>query len=268
MEKIKLVVVGCAGRMGQQIIKQILILEKWTNVELVAAIENKNSSSINKKIKKIKITSNKVEAFKKGDVIIDFSLPKSTIETIKYAIKLRKKLIIGTTGLSKGQIYNLQSASKKIAIVYAPNMSIGINLLSKLAEKASEILFDQETSVEILDIHHKNKKDAPSGTALLLGNSVAKAKNFNLKNKSTTKPNKIRKKQKGRINFFCKRQGNIVGDHSVIFSNVDEEIELKHRGFARSIYASGALKAAIWVLKKKKGLLKMTDVLGISLFFY
>ena len=107
---------------------------------------------------------------------IDFSLPKSTIETIKYAIKLRKKLIIGTTGLSKGQIYNLQSASKKIAIVYAPNMSIGINLLSKLAEKASEILFDQETSVEILDIHHKNKKDAPSGTALLLGNSVAKAK--------------------------------------------------------------------------------------------
>ena len=154
MEKIKLVVVGCAGRMGQQIIKQILILEKWTNVELVAAIENKNSSSINKKIKKIKISSNKVEAFKKGDVIIDFSLPKSTIETIKYAIKLRKKLIIGTTGLSKGQIYNLQSASKKIAIVYAPNMSIGVNTtLSAIREIARAL---QTYNVHITETHHKN----------------------------------------------------------------------------------------------------------------
>ena len=261
MKKIKLVVVGCAGRMGQQIIKEI---QKCKNINLVAAIEKKNSPSINKNIKKIKITSDKETAFRKADTIIDFSLPESTIETVKYATKLKKKLVIGTTGLSANQVSKIKSASKKTAIVFAPNMSIGINLLMRLVDKASNILFSNNTSVEILDIHHKNKKDAPSGTALVLGDVVAKGKNFNLKSKSTMKPNKIRKKQLGKINFYCKRQGNVVGDHSVIFTNKGEEIELKHRGFNRSIYAIGAIRAAIWLSKQKKGFFNMSDVLGIS----
>ena len=143
-------------------------------------------------------------------------------------------------------------------------MSIGINLLLELVNKSSTIFFSKNTSVEVLDIHHKNKKDAPSGTALALGSAVAKGKNFNLKKISNLKPNKMRKKELGKVNFYCKRQGNIVGDHSVIFKNKNEEIELKHKGFNRSIYAIGAIKAAIWLIKKKKGFFNMSNVLGIS----
>ena len=261
MNKIKLVVVGCAGRMGQQLIKE---MKNFKNMDLIAAIEKKNSPNINKNIKKIKITSDKKMAFRKADTIIDFSLPESTLETVKYAVKLKKKLVIGTTGLSANQVSKIKSASRKTAIVFAPNMSIGVNLLIELVNKVSNILFSNNTSVEILDIHHENKKDAPSGTALALGAAVAKGKKFNLKSKSTMKPNKTRKKQLGKINFYCKRQGNIVGDHSVVFTNNGEEIELKHRGFNRSIYAIGAIKAAIWLSTKKKGFFNMSDVLGIS----
>jgi len=261
MKKIKLAVVGCAGRMGRQLIKE---MQSFKNIDLIAAVEKKNSPNINENIKKIKITSDKEIAFRKADTIIDFSLPESTIETVKYATKLKKKLVIGTTGLSANQVSKIKSASKKTAIVFAPNMSIGINLLMRLVDKASNILFSNNTSVEILDIHHKNKKDAPSGTALALGAALAKGKNFNLKSKSTMKPNKTRKKQLGKINFYCKRQGNIVGDHSVVFTNNGEEIELKHRGFNRSIYAIGAIKAVIWLSKQKKGFFNMSDVLGIN----
>ena len=261
MKKIKLAVVGSAGRMGQQIIKEI---QKFKSINLIAAIEKKNSPSINKNIKKIKITSDKEIAFREADTIIDFSLPESTLETVKYAAKLKRKIVIGTTGLNVNQIAKIKVASKKTAIVFAPNMSVGVNLLINLVNKASNILFDKDTSVEVLDIHHKHKKDAPSGTALALGYAIAKGKNFNIKNKSTMKPNKIRKKQLDKINFYCKRQGNIVGDHSVIFTNKGEEIELKHKGFSRSIYALGAIKAAIWLSRQKKGFFNMSDVLGIN----
>ena len=234
MKKIKLALVGCSGRMGQQIIKEI---ENFKNIDLVAAIEKNNLSFLNKKIKGIKVTSDKEIAFEKADTIIDFSTPESTLETLKYAEKLKKKLIIGTTGLNNNQITKIKKTSKKIAIVFAPNMSIGVNLLIGLVKQTSNIFFNNETSVEVLDIHHKHKKDAPSGTAIALGKAVADGKNFNLKSKSTLKPNKKRKKQNGKVNFYCKRQGNVVGDHSVIFTNKEEVIELKHRGFNSSIYA-------------------------------
>lgn len=261
MKKIKLALVGCAGRMGQQIIKE---LQKFSSIDLIAALENKNSKFLHKKIKKIIITNDKKSAFKEANTIIDFSQPESTLETVRYAAKLKKKLVIGTTGLNTNQINKIKHASKKTAIVFAPNMSVGVNLLIELVYKASNILFEDDTSVEVLDIHHKHKKDAPSGTALALATAVAEGKNFNLKNKSTMKPNAIRKKKPGKINFFCKREGNVVGNHSVIFTNKGEEIELKHRGFNRSIYALGAIRAVIWLSNKKKGFFNMFDVLGIS----
>ena len=200
---------------------------------------------------KLTVLGQKV-AFKKADLIIDFSLPLSTLETLKYAQMLKKKLVIGTTGFNNSQVKKIKTASKKISIVFAPNMSIGINLLIEIVKKTSNILFSDNTSVEILDIHHKHKKDAPSGTALALGSAVASGKNYILKKKSSMKPNKKRKEELGKINFYCKRKGNIVGDHSVVFKNKGEEIELKHKGFSRSIYALGALKAAIWLANKKK----------------
>ena len=261
MKKIKLALVGCAGRMGQQIIKE---LQNFSNIYLIAALENKNSKFLHKKIKKINITSDKESAFKEVNTIIDFSQPESTLETVRYAAKLKKKLVIGTTGLNTNQINKIKNASKKTAIVFAPNMSVGINLLMNLVGKASNIFFDKNTSVEILDIHHKHKKDAPSGTALALGEVVVKERKFNLRNKSLIKPNKTRKKQIDKINFFCQRKGNLVGNHSVIFTNNGEEIELKHKGFSRSIYAIGALKAVLWLSNQKKGFFNMSDVLGIS----
>ena len=154
MKKIKLALVGCAGRMGQQIIKE---LQNFKNVNLSAAIESQNSVFLNKKIKKIKITSDKKLAFIKSNIIIDFSSPESTLETVKYATKLKKKLVIGTTGLSLNQISNIKKASKNIAIIFAPNMSIGINLLLNIANKSSNILFNSETSVEVLDIHQRSR---------------------------------------------------------------------------------------------------------------
>ena len=259
MKKIKIAIVGCSGRMGKQIVKEI---KNFKDISLAAAIEKKNSSYINKKINKIKIISDKETAFQKVDIIIDFSLPESTLETIKYAQKFKKKLVIGTTGLNLKQIAKIKAAAKKIAIVFAPNMSIGINLLIDLVENASKTIFEN-SSIEILDIHHKNKKDAPSGTALALGEAVARGKNFSLKKISTMLPNTSRKKQIDKINFFCKRQGNVVGDHAVIFTNQGEEIQLKHKGFNRSIYALGAIKAVIWLSKKKKGFFNMSNVLGI-----
>ena len=261
MKKIKIAVVGSAGRMGQQIIKEI---QNFKNVILTSAIEDKDSKYLNKNIKKVKILSDKKLEFKKVDVIIDFSLPDSTMETVKYAAELKKKLVIGTTGLNSNQINKIKKASKKIAIVFAPNMSVGINLLLELVNNASNILFDNNTSAEVLDIHHKHKKDAPSGTALALGGAIAEGKKINLKDKSSLKPNKVRKKQLGKINFFCKRKGNIVGEHSVIFTNKGEQIELKHKAFNRSIYAVGAIKAAVWLSSKKNGFFNMLDVLRTS----
>ena len=263
MKKIKLAIVGCAGRMGNELIKQI---KNFPKCELVSVIEEKKSKHINKKIKKIIISDNKKIAFVQADIIIDFSSPKSSVESANLAAKLKKRIVIGTTGLNNGQIKNIKKVAKKTAVVFAPNMSIGINLLLSLAKNTSKVFFNNSTSIEILDIHHKHKKDAPSGTALALGNAVAEANNMLLKKISDIRPNKKRKKQDGKINFYCKREGNIVGEHSLIFTNKGEKIEIKHKGFNRSIYAVGAIKAGIWLhdQNKKKGFYNMLDVLDIS----
>ena len=258
MKKIKLAVVGCLGRMGKEIIKEINISP---NCELVSAIEVKKTTI--KRISKIEISYDKKIAFSKADIIIDFSTPKSSLESVFYALKLKKKLIIGTTGLNNSQIKKIKQASKKISILFAPNMSIGINLLLLLAEQASKFFFS-DSSAEILDIHHKYKKDTPSGTALALGDAIARGQNKLLKKISNIKANKSRKKQLNRINFYCERKGNIIGEHSTIFTNSKEQIELKHKGFNRSIYAAGAIKAALWLSNKKKGFFNMFNVLGIG----
>lgn len=259
MKKIKLAIVGCCGRMGQEIIHA---LKNFPNCIIVGAVEKKTLLDGKKKIGNIKIIEDKNTAFKNSDIIIDFSTPQSTKETISYAVSLKKKVVIGTTGLNNAQVLIIKKASKKIPIIFAPNMSIGVNLLLSLVAKASKTFFNN-ASVEILDIHHKDKKDAPSGTALALGETVAKGIGKSLKKISSTKSNNIRKKQIGKINFYSKRQGKTVGEHVTIFTNKNEELELKHKGFNRSIYADGAINAAIWLYKKKKGFYNMFDVLDV-----
>ena len=245
MKKINITITGALGRMGQILINQIV---KNKNLKLISLTDLK----VRKKIKGVKVQKNNIEAFKKTEVIIDFSKPKSSIEILRFAKKLDKKVVIGTTGFTKKQQQLIKNYSKKIAIFKSGNMSLGINLLEYITKILSKKI-PNNYRVGILDNHHKAKIDYPSGTALMLGNAVANAKNKNLENlKGKIFLNKSGNLQNNKINFFITRKGRTVGKHSVVYNNKIENIELKHTAFSRKLFADGALNAAIWISKKKK----------------
>ena len=257
MKKINITITGALGRMGQILINQII---KNKNLKLISLTDLK----VGKKIKGVKIQKNNIEAFKKTEVIIDFSKPKSSIEILRFAKKLNKKVVIGTTGFTKKQEQLIKNYSKKIAIFKSGNMSLGINLLEYITKILSKKI-PNNYRVGILDNHHKAKIDYPSGTALMLGNAVANAKNKNLENlKGKIFLNKSGNLQNNKINFFITRKGRTVGKHSVVYNNKIENIELKHTAFSRKLFADGALNAAIWISKKKNGLFNMQDILNLK----
>jgi len=258
MKKINLAITGCLGRMGQQIIKSA---KSNKGFKLVAFTENKPS---NKKIAGIKIDLNTDQAFKKTDVIIDFTVPKCTLEILKIASKFKKRVIIGTTGFTQKEENLIKRYSKKIPILKAGNMSLGVNLLMYLTEIASGSLGDNYLS-KIFEIHHKHKKDYPSGTALMLGKGIANGKNKNLykilgKKFLNKKSFPFGKK----INFNSIRKGKIIGEHEVTFSSGKEIITLNHEAFDRALYSDGALTAAKWLTNKKPGLYSMRDLLNFK----
>jgi 4-hydroxy-tetrahydrodipicolinate reductase len=258
MKKINLGISGYMGRMGQQLIKS---LNKNKNFKLVTLTENR---IVNKKFNKIKPELNSEEAFKKTDVIIDFTAPNCTLDILKIASKIRKKVVIGTTGFSRSQEKKIKTYSKKIPILKAGNMSLGVNLLMYLTEIASQSLNDEYLS-KILEIHHKHKKDYPSGTALMLGKGIANGKNKNLYNLIGKKfLNKKSFPYGKKINFNSIRKGEIIGEHEVKFSNRKEIITLNHEAFDRALYSDGALTASKWLMKKKPGLYSMRDLLNFS----
>ncbi len=256
MKKINLAITGCMGRMGQQIIKSS---KKDNKVKLVSLTEVKK---INKKISGIKISSNTDGAFKKSNVIIDFTIPKCTFQVLKIASKLKKRVVIGTTGFSKKEEELIKRYSKKIPILKAGNMSLGINLLMYLAEISSKSLGKNFLS-RIYEVHHKHKKDYPSGTALMLGRGIAKGKNKNFY--SLVGKKYLNKKSfpfSKKINFNSIRTGEVIGEHEVKFSSGKEIITLNHEAFDRALYSEGALIAAKWLMKKKSGLYSMRDLLN------
>ena len=258
MKKINLAVTGCMGRMGQQIIKSA---NSDKNFKLVSFTENKK---INKRIKGIKIEQNTEHAFEKTSIIIDFTVPKCTFEVLKIASKLKKKVVIGTTGFTKKEESLIKNFSKKIPILKAGNMSLGINLLMYLTEIASGSLGKNFLS-KIFEIHHKHKKDFPSGTALMLGKGIAvgKKKNFyNLLGKKYL--NKKNFPYGNKINFNSIRKGEIIGEHEVKFSSGKEIITLNHEAFDRALYSEGALSAAKWLMTKKAGLYSMRDLMNFK----
>ena len=256
MKKINLAISGCMGRMGQQLIKSS---KKNKNFKLVALTENR---LINKKFNRIKPELNSEKAFKKTDVIIDFTVPNCTIEILKIATKLKKKVVIGTTGFSKSQNNLIKKYSKKIPILKAGNMSLGVNLLMYLTEIASKSLND-EYLTKIFEVHHKHKKDYPSGTALMLGEGIANGKNKNLYNLIGKKfLNKKFFPYGKKINFNSIRKGEIIGEHEVKFSSGKEIITLNHEAFDRTLYSDGALIASKWLMQKKPGLYSMRDLLN------
>jgi len=258
MKKINLAITGCMGRMGKQIIKSA---KSNKNFNLVALTEKR---IINKKISGIKPELNTEKAFKNTNVIIDFTAPKCTFEVLKIASKLKKRIVIGTTGFTKKEENLIKKYSKKIPILKAGNMSLGINLLIYLTEIASKSLGNNFLS-KIFEIHHKHKKDNPSGTALMLGKGIAIGKNkdfYKLLGKKYL--NKKSFPYEKKINFNSIRKDEIIGEHEVKFSSGKEVITLNHEAFDRTLYSEGAFTAAKWLINKKPGLYSMRDVLKLN----
>ena len=258
MKKINLAITGCMGRMGQQIIKSV---KSDKNFKLVCITENQK---INKKINGVKVDLNTEKAFEKADLIIDFTLPKCTFQVLKIASKLKQKVVIGTTGFTKKEENLIKRFSKKVPILKAGNMSLGINLLMYLTEIASNSLGKNFLS-KIFEIHHKHKKDYPSGTALMLGRGIAVGKNKNFYNLLGKKfLNKKNFPYGNKINFNSIRRGKVIGEHEVKFSSGKEIITLNHEAFDRALYSEGALSAAKWLINKKPGLYSMRDLMNFK----
>jgi len=258
MKKINLAISGCLGRMGQQLVKSS---RSNKNFQLVTLTENK---PINKKIAGISLNLNTELAFKKADVIVDFTVPKCTLDILKIASKLKKRVVIGTTGFTQKEEDIIKKFSKKIPILKAGNMSLGVNLLMYLTEIASKSLNEEYLS-KVFEVHHKYKKDYPSGTALMLGKGIANGKNKNLYNLIGKKYLNRKSFPYGRkINFNSIRKGEIIGEHEVTFSSGKEIIKLNHEAFDRALYSDGALTAAKWLTNKKAGLYSMRDLLNFK----
>jgi len=258
MKKINLAISGCLGRMGQQLIKSS---RSNKNFKLVTLTENK---LINKKIAGINLNLNTDLAFENTDVIVDFTVPKCTLQILEIASKLKKRVVIGTTGFTQKDDALIKKFSKKIPILKAGNMSLGVNLLMYLTEIASKSL-NEEYLIKIFEAHHKHKKDYPSGTALMLGKGIADGKNKNLYNLIGKKfLNKKSFPYGKKINFNSIREGEIIGEHEVLFSSGTEIIKLNHEAFDRALYSDGALTAAKWLMNKKPGLYSMRDLLSFK----
>tara|TARA_Y100001970_G_scaffold294118_1_gene447086 strand:- start:3983 stop:4759 length:777 start_codon:yes stop_codon:yes gene_type:complete len=258
MVKVNLAITGCMGRMGQQLIKSA---NKDKSIKIVALTENR---LINKKISGIVPELNTEKALSKANVIIDFTIPKCTFQILKIASKLKKRVVIGTTGFTKKEEDLIKKFSKKIPILKAGNMSLGINLLMYLTEITSASLSNNYLS-KVFEVHHKHKKDHPSGTALMLGKGIAVGKNkdfYKLMGKKYL--NKKNFPYGKKINFNSIRKGEIIGEHEVTFSSGKEIIKLNHEAFDRTLYSDGAITASKWLINKKPGLYSMRNLLNFK----
>ena len=244
--------------MGQQLIKSV---KKNKIFKIVSLTENRK---INKKVSGIKPELNSINSFKKANIIIDFTVPKCTLEILKIASKQKKKVVIGTTGFTKKEENLIKKFSKKIPILKAGNMSLGVNLLTFLTEVASRSLGKNFLS-KVYEVHHKHKKDYPSGTALMLGRGIAIGKNKDFYTLIGKKYLNKKSFPYGRkINFNSIRKGEVIGEHQVTFSNGKEIVTLNHESFDRALYSEGALEAAKWLINRKPGLYSMRNLLNFK----
>lgn len=268
MRKLNILIVGVSGRMGQSLIQEISADQE---LSLVAAIDHKASDKIGRDAGEaigistgIIIDHDISKVISRADVLIDFTRPEASIEYLKICETHHVKYVIGTTGFSDSEKKMIVDASKKIAIVFAPNMSVGVNLLISLVEKATQLLKD-DFDIEIIEAHHRHKIDAPSGTALRLGEAVAKASGRNLKEDAQYERfGNTGERKQTTIGFSTIRGGDIVGDHTVLYAGTGERVELTHKASSRATFAKGALRAAKFLSHQKTGLFDMQKVLGLS----
>ena len=270
MSEMKLVVAGASGRMGLALIRAI---EENKNTCVFGAIDRKGADAIGADSGElagigkngVPISDDALSAIAKADGIIDFTAPAASIEYAGYAAQARIVHVIGTTGCTSDDEEKVKSAARHATIVKSGNMSLGVNLLSVLVEQASKALSASDFDIEVLEMHHKHKVDAPSGTALLLGQSAAIGRNIELEEQSVRVRDGITgPRQEGTIGFATLRGGSVVGEHSVILAGEGERIELSHKALDRTVFSTGAVKAALWAYGKKPGYYNMRDVLGLT----
>jgi 4-hydroxy-tetrahydrodipicolinate reductase len=269
MSDMRLVVVGAAGRMGRALVRAI---SETPGVRLAAAVERSGSPEIGTDAGvlagiaplDVAIGDDALAAFARADGVVDFTSPAATLHFAELAAQARLVHVVGTTGLTAADEAKLTAAARHAVLVRSGNMSLGVNLLAQLVREAARAL-GPEYDIEILEMHHRAKVDAPSGTALLLGGAAAEGRRVALSDHSVrvrdghTGPRRL-----GDIGFATLRGGSVVGDHTVVLAGPGERIELAHRAEDRSIYARGAVKAALWGMSRKPGLYSMVDVLGLS----
>nr|pir dihydrodipicolinate reductase [imported] - Agrobacterium tumefaciens (strain C58, Dupont) [Agrobacterium tumefaciens] len=266
----KLVVVGAAGRMGQALIR---LIHQTPGVQLHAAVAREGSAFVGRDAGEIaglgpigiEITSDPLQAFLHAEGVIDFTSPATSITFAGLAAQARIVHVVGTTGCSPQDEEKFKAASRHARIVKSGNMSLGVNLLSVLTQQAAQALDAQNWDIEILEMHHKHKVDAPSGTALLLGEAAAAGRKVDLTAASVrVRDGHTGAREAGTIGFATLRGGSVIGEHSVIFAGEGERVELSHYAGDRSIFARGAITAAVWAFDKKPGFYSMLDVLGLS----
>ncbi len=265
---IKVAVLGAAGRMGQAIIKCIV---RQPRLRLAGAVESPQCPLLGKdaglvageKDLGVKLEADTRAALKKADIWIDFSFPSATARHALLAAELKRKMVIGTTGLTDDEAAAVRRVAAKTAIVWAPNMSLGVNLLFAMAHRAATVLEDY--NIEIIETHHRHKKDSPSGTALRLAEAAASARGLNLNDVATHgRKGQVGERPETQIGIHAVRGGDVVGEHTVFFAGDGERVELTHRASSRDCLALGALRAALWIVGRRSGLYSMQDVLDLK----
>ena len=270
MSDMDLVVVGAAGRMGQTLIR---VIQSTPGARVSAALERSGSPAIGKDAGElagvgpigVAITDDPLPAFAKAHGVLDFSVPAVSVEFAGYAAQARIVHVIGTTGCSPDDEAKIAAAARHATIVKSGNMSLGVNLLAVLVEQAARALDPEDFDIEILEMHHRSKVDAPSGTALLLGEAAAAGREIELADNSVrARDGHTGARKSGTLGFATLRGGSVVGDHSVILAGSGERITLSHHAEDRTIFARGAVRAALWARERKPGLYSMRDVLGLA----
>jgi 4-hydroxy-tetrahydrodipicolinate reductase len=269
MAQMRLVVVGAAGRMGRTLVKAVA---ETDGVGLGGAIERKASPALGQDAGAlagvgpldVPVTDDPLPAFAAADGVLDFTTPAATVEFAALAAQVRIVHVVGTTGLAEGDFAKLEAAARLARIVQSGNMSLGVNLLAALVRQAAAAL-GEDWDIEILEMHHRMKVDAPSGTALLLGEAAAQGRGIALaENEVRTRDGQTGARPAGAVGFASLRGGTVVGEHSVVFAGPHERIELSHRAEDRGLFARGAIRAALWAQERKPGYYTMADVLGLE----
>ena len=269
MNTFKIGIAGCLGRMGKELVSSVFQNKHTT---LVGGFEKSTHPDVGKNFSKIfnldsnlVVADNKEEIFSASDCIIDFTTPESTASNINSAIETNTALVIGTTGLNENVIKQIEDASKIIPILQSTNMSLGVNTLLRLVEHSASILNASDYDIEISETHHKHKIDAPSGTAISLGEQAAKSRKVDFNSvKNFDRTNKKNSRKEGEIGFAVTRGGEVAGEHTISFIGKNDRLDIQHKAYNRSIFVAGAVKASIFLSQSNPGKFTMKDVVNYS----